>query len=841
MGNHYELYVKDRLKSARHQHGDYHPRTLEIWAELIICLETRRRLKEADYEFERLVRTLVQRTGGYRENTGVRRILEWRDRRRAPDPELSETEATATRRASSQRSEVSLGEAETRLSGSSTDGQDQAEHNKETSPQAERIDADIIDRSELYWNEGRVSLRFHLSRSTITKRVIDLGVRKLNFEIDGQDVGESWIRSKGQNDWNGKLYIESTIQYERRTIPNLNPQTLRVYGRGEDVAWVDPIDPLFAEDILIYGIRQGAFHPSDHVMNREHDYVFRFPRTYELQGDFANSNASSKPASAIIGPWKVVRLERGWPEDLSIMQDGDTLWRVNLSQQKEGPLLPKLRLEVADGMKCWLGGKTRLQLNGIPEGVEGRSIILGDREIQLQRGLGWITREAVSVDLNLALGRVPFRARLGGAWANWRLRVANGIRPMGLLTISRNHNEGVDEWRIHPKSDEIDIFGRTPRSVGRILRGNEPSRTSLWEGKRKVSPHRSGELAPTELRGLGEPLSFAGESKDNPTLAEEVVDRGRFRWTLIGSLTLNGAPKVELREQSGLGENYQWCFFLGEPRRPLRLLKVACEAADPPRCNWDLPTPPCDTGSILAVGLAFEGVRIGAWWNIRAIARRLDDGRDNAQAFRMFASHLRWLRAPVLHQDILNPLRQAASDLPIDFVHGWLHAECLDAELRIEDDIFEREDAAAVARNVLWNLAPNIGAREMASSIYPFLGPTPDIESWRSLGEICPPLMARIMKHFKPHVSVDQARSLRNHFMASHELPHSDHDQRAYLQDRVSQQLGRTPDKLNLVIKQFVTNPTGDSELAKSMSECKEGRSLLCVAVIDHLFSIHNT
>ena len=202
------------------------------------------------------------------------------------------------------------------------------------------------------------------------------------------------------------------------------------------------------------------------------------------------------------------------------------------------------------------------------------------------------------------------------------------------------------------------------------------------------------------LYGYGAPLSVRHRSTQEPddmslTLARSVIDRGWVREVVWPELNEDGKRVVRLNMNHGVEiEKGRYQVLWWDHSGTLRWLDPFHDSPDGelPRHDWWFVTLPSWAGNCRALGIAYEGRRVGAWW-----AEDWFIGLNEIDAIGagQVALLIRWLKLPVLDRNARPYVDQFLESAFGEVAGVWVFPNEPQEPFRYDTDITGWRDAVA--------------------------------------------------------------------------------------------------------------------------------------------------
>lgn len=610
-----------------------------------------------------------------------------------------------------------------------------ATHHSRTYKPSSGKEADDLVELALEWPAGHCPRLFlKLSESKIESLFSDKEIKDLCFDADGRVV-DRWLRQPN-GAWHGsrKLAID---QHEAQT-PDLQPAALTLStSLGNQSHVVDLTALGTRDDVVVFDLSTSRTCPADDPMatNREYALV--------CASDLALAGASSKERSGY-GPRRIFRLEPGWSPNVRLVLDDLSFWEPLVEGRARNPL-PRVKLTTLLNRETELGSKAVLTVDGLPNDVLAGTLRVGSALLPLSRESGdtWRTSQPVLIDASLALGleRVRIEAITPTGRRVYRAKLALNLFGLAVLRGGNPH-DGQASWVAIPPGSELNIAIQSGHL--RFFAGELDS-LAILEGTSVRSdrvPTRPIAIDKLSLGGWGGKLTLWGKP-DRP-LATSVQDRGRlFSYFYFGSQARPEPPQIRLASPIEPDVRHSLLVWrAGATSDPLERLTLTDLTVKADGTVWQL----LRRIEPQAIGLAFDGVCLGSWWDKARIAAMLRTAMtanlDNA-ALTIFAL-LRWFKAPVLSQEIRSSVQSLVNIRPLDFARSWLGSEGLPSGLKHRGHEAGIQD---VIRELLWKWKPRTNPQTLDRILLtfaphdPFRSPSREVAALVATATICPPLL----------------------------------------------------------------------------------------------------
>lgn len=447
-------------------------------------------------------------------------------------------------------------------------------------------------------------------------------------------------------------------------------------------------------------------------------------------------------------------INAGWPASLSLQLDGQLLWQPNMKdfiKGEEPRWTRSIDIALYDTAQQIGFGEVVRAIISHPDNVFISFVRLNSRPIDFTQGdRGSVITDPVVVspdmlfhgthlaELNFTIGvrnettsvRITraIRVEVVGA-AMLSLQGWSALQPDMAMTVEQARTFPVQIFRSHIKS-------------WALLEGDS------WVGRPRPAPHPIGSLA-----GLGAPVKlrlgpYNAIEPDIP-LVQEVVNRGiianvrenhereDFSYTiqLTYPIELDDHHEAIVWDATGQLHIGNPDYFLVQVRgKPSWILELPDSAPRP-----------------LVIAIAYDGVRLGAWWE-----DNWGDILQQIQDIHTIATMLRWFQLPILSNRDLPQLQQLVRREGSRMLPLWLSETPALPNLRWAD---EDDRWLAAIRTVFKNWRPgSMSSRKLVSHLG---GTGEDIEelltrtAWRLL-RVDPLLMGKVLQPFVAEAYIPQ-------------------------------------------------------------------------------------
>ena len=449
-------------------------------------------------------------------------------------------------------------------------------------------------------------------------------------------------------------------------------------------------------------------------------------------------------------------LNVGWPASTNVQLDGQSLWQPNINDLTNGEE-PRWTRSVdvalyATPNQISFGDAVQATIHH-PKDVYISFIRLGSKPINFTDEVGETTiTESIVINpdmlfhgSHLAELSFTFGVRKDASFA--RITRALSIEVVGAAMLS------VQGWTVLQPDMTITVEQAKTFPV-QIFRPNIKNWALLegdfWIGRPHLIPHPIGLLA-----GLGAPMKlrlgpYNAIEPDIP-LASEVTNKGIVAHMMpnyehgVYSYAINLTYPIELDERHEViiwDANGQ-LHICNEDHTLVQIRQTS---------SWVLELPD-NAARPLVIAIAYDGVRIGAWWE-NDWSHMLQ--QQNMQDVKAIATMLRWFQLPILSDHSLNQMQQFVqhsgsvilsiwlSDSPPQFNLRWASAD--DQWLSVVRAVFKRWRPGDMAsRRLVMQLG---GTDEKLEE--PLLR-----TAWRLL-RVDPLLMGKVLKPFVSNVYLPQ-------------------------------------------------------------------------------------
>lgn len=384
-------------------------------------------------------------------------------------------------------------------------------------------------------------------------------------------------------------------------------------------------------------------------------------------------DAKVEPMAAVAGQFvsrnrKWIRLAHNWPKDLRILLDEVEIF----SGAAVAPVATEARwtkqVSVTPRDINWDANTLTLQISKPPECELIGVRVSGDPVCLRSQSSTSVKTQVLPIELN-DRGQMDVRlcVKMNGA----RRILHHTPRPefAGLLV----HRDGT--WQPHRHGDSINL-GELRRKRCRVqapAKGSDAYSESdrSWiavQGNHSVS-------IPTDVGGWGQGLKFVFGKYNRPSyylpqpLASKVIDRG----AVLDCIRMNASSDILIRLQDPIEPSTEHQIIVWSDSGEVTAIGMQDIRTNHDAKHWSFNRYAGGLdfkGSIIAVGVAYRGTRIGAWW--------VDDWFDylahmiDAEDLTEIAMMLRWYRIPVLESPTLAAMQALVCKNAVAFASAWL-------------------------------------------------------------------------------------------------------------------------------------------------------------------------
>jgi hypothetical protein len=608
---------------------------------------------------------------------------------------------------------------------------------------------------------GVPRLQLHIDEPAVATAFSDVATHQLIFAVDGCCV-ERWTRQH-DGTWFGPRQV--SCEADMAITPNLRPVLLTISSKeGQRVVHVDLTQHPLGADVLVFDTSDGHLVSDEAPLRTSKEYALVCDPDLLLIGAPTSERRSFVARTAY-------RLAPGWPATACLALGDLPFWEARTEHSKARET-PRVTLEGLH--QILLGSESRLILAGLPVSVRSAVLRIGEKRFALDRANGsdcWQTTKPVTVSATLALGleRVRVEAVTDSGRRLYKALVRLDL--VGLAQLDTKHDDPArTTWRV-AGPDTIDIAGAS--GYMQVFAGRAGIDDAvLYEGRalrQRGGFSRPIPIARLGLEGWGAPLTLnvrADSSWRDIKLAAAIEDRRQVEGFLyFPSQQRPDPPRIWLRSSVEPDDRHfilAWSFERGTSATVT--LRGASITTKDGRV-WSVR----EHLAPHALGLAFEGVCLGSWFNAAAIASAIRassfDQVTDDRYLTLFAM-LRWLKAPVLSEPLRAQVQRAALRRPVDCVRAWLHMDGLPTGLCHHED---RRGTDTVVRELLWDWEPR-NPRTLERMLHWLAKLDHDaavsegLRGLRSAAAICPRLLKGVsLTSFAPY-----ARTTAQYLLDSH-------------------------------------------------------------------------
>ena len=464
------------------------------------------------------------------------------------------------------------------------------------------------------------------------------GHSSAEFVIDSKIV-DRWTHLGGDV-WRGPRAL---ICPEVKGRINLRPQVMLIRSESRLVYESGPDELGISGPMTLFDLTSGRTVNPRSSLSKNRDYALICDSDLSVQG--ANK-------SLALSNGRAYRISGGLLESLAATCEGATYWVPNIAERKPFEAFD-IALEFENGLIAPIDSVAPVLLRGVPVDAVAVKLAVGNSTYHtLKQEDSWKSDGGVKIGLKLALGEERVRVFVTGVNYARSLSPRLKLRLRGIA--QRQASEGGDpEWVLvkHDRPlDRADGIGQARLFAGGL---GEP----LYEGYSEIRKVSSGALDLSLLQGWGARLTSGPL-----VLAQSVMDGGQIKFL----------PNLFRRET---GQRLIWrtpTFPQGEHQiliwhdlsKPPQQVAIGKVRVDEQGLVWTLPP---ESGTVLAIAVAFKGLRLGSWLSadLPPLLARL---RSTPQLFALIC----WLRIPVLNTMYGPLIMNLVARDQASFVGGWL-------------------------------------------------------------------------------------------------------------------------------------------------------------------------
>jgi hypothetical protein len=596
-------------------------------------------------------------------------------------------------------------------------------------------DAQGIVELGLEWPPGqRPRFLLALSETRIESLFADPEVKDLCLDVDGRVV-DRWLK-QGNGKWLGARRI--AVDEEDAESPDLQPAALTLSASVGNRSHVVDLTALGTrDDVVVFDLSTSRVCPADAPMSSDREYALVCASDLALAGVTNEEHYFS-------GPRRVFRLEPGWPSDVRLVLDELTFWEPSI-EGRSRKAVPRVLLTTPSKREADLGSDIPLAAEGLPDDILACTLRISNSVVPLTKDASgsWTTSRAIKVDASLALGleRMRIESITPGGRRIFRPKLSLNLFGIAVMRGGKLQ-DGQTSWITAVPGAELNIAIESGHI--RLFPGESDS-VSLLEGttvRAKRVPTRPVEIDKLGLGGWGAKLTLWGRP-DRP-LATSVQDRGRvFSYFYYESQSRPDPPQLRLASPIEPDARHSVIVW-PKGRLPAAIDRLTSQelVVTGDRTIWQFSR----KVDPQAVGLAFDGVCLGSWWDKSALHLLLRTVvSENLEAIGppLFAL-LRWFKVPVLSQEIRPSLQTLVNIRPLDFARTWLGSQGLPNGLRSRP---ADKGVQEVVRELLWRWRPqkNFSLLDKILRAFapldPSRSPSREVAALVATATICPPLL----------------------------------------------------------------------------------------------------
>lgn len=550
-----------------------------------------------------------------------------------------------------------------------------------------------ISAISLDWPHTRAPrLVLQLNKTSIVE-VLDLcEVTEADLVVDGSRIAR-WLQ-QGDGSWIGpdRIYAEPDRQANQ---PNLSPRVLSIESRsGEVLLEWELADSGILEEVLLFDMQRGRLPEAGFTaLDPNRTYVILCDTSCEVERCTPAEVFETSGASR-----KAIRVEPPIDDGMRISFGDFVLWQP-IAHKASRPEMPPLVLTTCPEEVLSLHDRAFLRLQGLPKDAKDVQLLIHKTTYDMVLvDNEWRTNGKVTIMPELAARQRRTWARFSSAGARYCVRPHLALKMIGAAMLS--HAGESDGQEIHfevlKPGSQLSCAEGTGYIRLWVPEKEEPS--CAYEGGYRIGTVRHSKVRLHDVPGHGGELCVSSSSAIH-SLGVTCVNAGcvrRYAEPMLGCdaqllLTKN-------KELDPIGPDgymiYEWeC--TGKGRTKLTALP---ERNITPLSGKLLRLQGSSTP--MAIALAWQGVRVGAWWDLRRIADYLETKRVLSD--RDFAL-LKWLRVPILHPSVASGARTAIRTSPRRFIETWTGTLGLPPELNSSGYV---EGVDSLIRNFLWADVP---------------------------------------------------------------------------------------------------------------------------------------
>ncbi|MCI0603727.1 hypothetical protein L0156_12030 [bacterium] len=610
---------------------------------------------------------------------------------------------------------------------------------EERTPHVEsKIGGESLQAVSLSWPTGeKPRIQLYIEREQVIARAAEFNSKQIIFSVDDKPV-ERWILQP-DGGWLGSDKI-SCEPPSLRDRPNLQPTMLTISTKdGDLLEEVDLTLKGLQDDVVVFDLGRSEMLIADEdFLDPHREYGLLCHCDLEIAGmggAFEWQNIGSK---------KVFRLSPPWSDNVRLVL-GDLVFWEPCIRKKLPPERIKIILRTPQNNVIPVGSKSILIVEGLPPDTVKAMLLLGNKKIQIVKHMEeWQTASPVDLSVHLALGLTRTRVEVQRyhSLRCYQPKLALQLTGMAVMQIGQDGERA--KWNVQDPTQPINVGGRT---TGRLFNASGRRDFLVYEGPRLAARLRSQIFRFSDLQGWGQAVTL-----DVPQncLARSTEDRG---CVLYYSDVLLG-KRIELlrfRQPLDPGPDHNLLVLNRncQLERPLQVIPLTGIHVENEGLVWRVN----GLQNVVALGLSFQGARLGSYWSVDEIVKLLQ-----GEISPTIHAVLRWLKIPVLSEPIRAAMQRVVYRSPFAFVQAWWQSECLQHGLK---HIASDDGIESVVRTFLWNWRGS--RKEIMEKLLVAFGATQlnkydeRINALITAGKLCPQLIWRFRSYLRPHWIVEQA------------------------------------------------------------------------------------
>ncbi len=514
----------------------------------------------------------------------------------------------------------------------------------------------FLDEPKLHWN---IFDDPYFTCTVSKSNLIELGLTDETYDIV---IGERWCgRLQKQLDGTYTAEFSDEIRlpiFSPLLVANLVDSDGEVIQNFTLQSWND--------DVTAFRMPSGSrFDAWKNTMHLDLPYILLLSPDLTIEPELAHWHILDNQAA------KLYYLPPGWSSETHVLIGKETLWEPHLktsSTATEPDWIHAVNVEQNEQKTLLFGEKVRVRVNH-PQNVTILFIRLGSQSIDFVQHNGeYSLTQPITVEpglfshearptLQFLIGLRRNDERVRSIYCNVQL----AIKGAAILT--------KDGWTALDAESTLTLEQAKTLPMRIFMKGIGD--LALIEGDTWVRelPIRSCPIG--RLTGLGASLLIRERPYNDPDIllkvAREVVDHGIIAEIVVDDIKVH-TRTLSIRLFRSIEPDEQHSIIWWDKNGTIAMFTPeCCEIQDD--AMWWLSSVPNGLTQPLAIAVAYNGVRLGAWWQTNWNYVLMENTILNPMAI---ATMIRWFQLPILSYRFTHDIQEFAAAYPVQVLATWI-------------------------------------------------------------------------------------------------------------------------------------------------------------------------